>query len=896
MGIMNKWKLKTTVLHFLMAAVLLCSSVPAMAEEAAPVENASGQTETPAEDASGQTEAPAEDASAQPGTPAEQTSEDSTVDFVIVLDCSGSLKVEEQALCISASKMFIDMLPSENARLAILGFGKDFGDEAYPMNVVEGESATNRRVKVYYELSNIVDQNSKETAKEAVEAVANDIDGDASTVGYALQAAGEILVANGAASDSAAILLMSDGQVKGQDESDRYNEGYDYHSIDTAVTTAQEHGWPVYCMELNEDGKNDSNEWEANVARYQMRENIPQKTGTGPIMLQDASAAENKFAEIFGTFFGASPTTAEMTIDNGMASMAFDIDELVAETNITLTSETDQIGEVERVELVGPDGATEVYSASDSASPNRIVVFEDRYITMKLLTPTNGRWTLNVYGTDGVKIGLYAVSIREMNLRLKDNEPYAEGGILPRGTDVEFSAFYLYHSEEPYTSPTVYREIPALLTIEKDGQTETLEMSGEDSRYAGTYHFADSGVYTVKVGVQSDLFRTGDKESEVLTYTVGNLPVVAEGTIPAQETGVRSSLTLDCTPYFRNPDNDPLTYGVAVDETNDPTNGIQAVMDAATGMLTISSGRNAGTVNVTVTATDGMSDAAVQPFAVTTVNQPLVFTELAQAEPDAVQIEKTVNLVLKKNSAPGFLMKAADISGEPEFEMNFADYFTDPDNPDGSEIGMECAPDSANDASIVIEESDLTHVRIIAEDKGSGSFLITATDANDPSVQRTIALKINSVNAWAVIAGKFWLPAVIVLVILIALIVFLVMTFGGRKIYGVWDIKTSRGVSATSINFAKTNVGKSAKAKLSALLKAANVIEDMGQVEVAVGNNLNQKVFIQNLKTLNSVTIGAKAYNHQQLQKTKKLEIGRGRTAVLEKADGTRVTLIRHRN
>lgn len=815
------------------------------------------------------------------------------IDFVLLLDCSGSMgSSDTQGLYISAAKMFVDMLPTENARLSVIGFGPNYGGEAYNIKTVDQESGTSRMVKVFYGLESITDQDNKEIAKTAIDDAAASIVGTTYTpIGYALQAAEDVLVSGGAERDSAAIILMSDGRVTGQQDS--YNEAYDYTSIDDAIQVSNENEWPIYCLELNEDEGNDGNGWQGKVGKYQMRENIPLKTGTDPIELRQASQAENAFASIFAKFFDATPTIAEETINNGMASMTFEIGEMVAETNMTLTGAIDQ---VEKVELLGPDGIREEYSQSDSAASNRVVIFEDRYITMKLMTPTNGNWTVNVYGTDGVQIGLYAVSIREMNLELSDNDPYMEEGILPKGATVEFSARYIYHGN-PYSSPTVYREIPAKLIIEgSDGRSQVFDMEGRDDCYTYTFTFPDSGTFSIRTVVQSELFRTGDKESGSLVYTVGNLPVTAKGTVPAQEIGVRGNIELESAVYFNNPDDDPLIYGVIVDDSNDPVDGIQAEIDENSGTLSINAGKNAGTVSVTVTAKDSqMSVPAEQSFAVSVLNQPIAFTIEAKADAGAEQIEKTVNLVLKQNRAPEFLMKAADVTGKPDYELIFADYFMDPDDPEGNDVKVVCDTSVDNDPGIVIEEVDEKHIRIEAQEKGSSTFTIIASDANDPAVQKSIVLRVNSVNAWSMIVGRFWLPAVIVLAVLIFLLILLLLLYGKRSIYGVWDISTNTGENVSSKSFARAKAGQKPKAKLTDLLRAVGINNiNLGDVEMTVGNNRNQKVFVRNLQKLSSVAVGSKTYDHQALKKVKKLEIPKGRSIVLEK-DGIRVNLDRQR-
>lgn len=153
------------------------------------------------------------------------------VDFVLVLDCSGSLSAsDEQRLSVSAAKMFVDMLPAENARLAVVAMGNDYGANAY---VLDANSGENYQIEQAFELQNITEQEQKQQAKDVIDSVSSQVNTNAYTqIGYALQAACKILEDGGTVSESAGIILLSDGRVSGQ--ADGYNGGYDYTSIDQA--------------------------------------------------------------------------------------------------------------------------------------------------------------------------------------------------------------------------------------------------------------------------------------------------------------------------------------------------------------------------------------------------------------------------------------------------------------------------------------------------------------------------------------------------------------------------------------------------------------------------------------------------------------------------------------
>lgn len=185
---------------------------------------------------------------------------------------------------------------------------------------------------------------------------------------------------------------------------------------------------------------------------------IAQQTDGERITLNSPTEAQNAFANIFAKFFEATPTTASGQIQDGVVSLDFNIEEMVAETNITLTG---NINEVNEITIRNSDGKEYTYQKS-TVDDNRIITYDNRenkkYITAKLLTPKEGAWSITAKGTDGVEIGLYAVSIREMNLQLNAQTDRLENGSneanLPKGAVVDFTASYIYNN-----SPVFVRNV-----------------------------------------------------------------------------------------------------------------------------------------------------------------------------------------------------------------------------------------------------------------------------------------------------------------------------------------------------------------------------------------------------------------------------------------------------
>ena len=102
--------------------------------------------------------------------------------------------------------------------------------------------------------------------------------------------------------------------------------------------------------------------------------------------------------------------------------------------------------------------------------------------------------------------------------------------------------------------------------------------------------------------------------------TVPNRPPVAVDSIAAREVMVDHAHTLDVSPFFADPDGDPLTYAAAVSDEA----VVEATVDASTLTLT---GLAKGEATVTVTATDDEGLTAEQSFTVTVPNRPPAATD-----------------------------------------------------------------------------------------------------------------------------------------------------------------------------------------------------------------------------------------------------------------------------
>lgn len=84
---------------------------------------------------------------------ADAQSSSTPTQFVLVLDCSGSMEESDvNGLSPKAAKMFVDMMPVENAQIAIVAFGANWGEDSY---VYPGDTTSNTYTKVILGMTDV---------------------------------------------------------------------------------------------------------------------------------------------------------------------------------------------------------------------------------------------------------------------------------------------------------------------------------------------------------------------------------------------------------------------------------------------------------------------------------------------------------------------------------------------------------------------------------------------------------------------------------------------------------------------------------------------------------------------------------------------------------------------
>ena len=196
--------------------------------------------------------------------------------------------------------------------------------------------------------------------------------------------------------------------------------------------------------------------------------------------------------------------------------------------------------------------------------------------------------------------------------------------------------------------------------------------------------------------------------TQQLSVTVSNRPPRRVGSIPGQTVDLGQSTTVDLSPYFSDPDRDPLEYSA----TSQDSNVARASVSGSTVTITAA---GAGSTTVTVTARDPEGLSATQQFAVT---------------------------VLQPNRAP---RPQGSIPGQTvdvgqSTTVDLSPYFSDPD---GDALAYSATSSNTNVARASVSGSTVT---IAAASAGSTTITVTASDPEGLTATQQVRVTVPEPN------------------------------------------------------------------------------------------------------------------------------------------------------
>lgn len=373
-------------------------------------------------------------------------------------------------------------------------------------------------------------------------------------IGSALLTAVETLNAQSAQNGmESVIILFSDGRTDLGDNEEAYNTSLE--NKETAITTAQAAGIPVYSICLNATP----------VADPAELQEISTRTSGDFVSVSSPEDLTGAFESFYNLIFATSSSERVTSTFPADGTLRFDIDVPTygaEEVNIIL--DTDGVGQVQLNAPSGPLTAAEVEDFTMSGGD---------YDVIKLVDPEVGRWNLTLSGVpqDNVTINvIYNIDSTAVLSTADGNTDYGAG-------DTVTLQAQLYQGGAPITDSSVTSEYTVSLSLTNmaDGSVETVDMvPGSNGQFTYDFLEEDFNSYEVKADFH---YSNLTIPSNVVHLNFGNTaPVVPDDQKLIEESVIVTPVTgrertFDLSSYFSDTQGDSLTYSISSSQLVDDT-------------------------------------------------------------------------------------------------------------------------------------------------------------------------------------------------------------------------------------------------------------------------------------------------------------------------------------
>ncbi|MBM6871231.1 VWA domain-containing protein [Pseudoflavonifractor phocaeensis] len=450
---------------------------------------------------------------------------------MLVIDGSGSLVYGDNAtdangLRYDALDLFLALLTNSGNNVGAIVFDND------PQNYLLNTG-----------LQSITGKSDKISLSDQIRQAGTRDDTD---IGSALLTAVETLNAQSAQNGmESVIILFSDGRTDLGGDQEAYEASLE--NKETAITTAQTAGIPVYSICLNA----------TSVADPAELQEISSRTSGSFVAVSSPEDLTGAFEAFYNLIFSTSSSERVTSSFPSSGKLTFNIDVPTygaEEVNIIL--DTDGAGQAQLTAPSGPMSAADMEDSTMTGGDFNII---------KLVDPEVGRWTLELSGVpqDNVTINvIYNIDTSAVLATADGGSDYGAG-------DTVTLQAALYQNGVPITDSTVTSEYTAELTFTNmaDNSTQTVEMNaGPNGSFTYDFQENDFNSYSVQV-----VFRYSNMSipSNTIPVNFGNTaPVVASDQQLVEESVIVTPVSgrersFDLSNYFSDAQGDPITYSVA---------------------------------------------------------------------------------------------------------------------------------------------------------------------------------------------------------------------------------------------------------------------------------------------------------------------------------------------
>lgn len=399
----------------------------------------------------------------------------SQIDAVLLLDVSNSMnKSDKNKIAIEAMKMFIDMLSTQGDKVGIV---------AYTDKV--------QREKALLQISSASD---KQDLKDFIEGLDR---GAYTDIAVGVEEAVKVLQNGSDPTHEPMIVMLADGNNdlneatgKSQSESDQ--------ELNEAVEVAKKNGYPIYTIGLNADGK----------LNKQILADLSNKTGGKAFSTNSADDLPQILSEIFASHLKLKIVPVQSITANGSyQDVTVNVPNAsVLEANISIMS-----SQPVTAKLTDPSGQSVAIPSGDV-----LLSKSKTYSLIKLLTPQQGDWKLQVKGVAKDKIDINLVFNYDLELKM---DPLSSTSF-KKGDKVDI-ATHLFSNGTQVTLSNLYQNMKAvLLATDMDtGNVEEIPLDNSGDVFKGIFEVKDNHNYELKVRAEESSFY---RESDTIKINAKN--------------------------------------------------------------------------------------------------------------------------------------------------------------------------------------------------------------------------------------------------------------------------------------------------------------------------------------------------------------------------------------
>ncbi|WP_340011977.1 vWA domain-containing protein [Paenibacillus sp. FSL H7-0690] len=416
------------------------------------------------------------------------TSAQSHIDAVLLIDVSNSMKTSDKnKIANEAMKMFIDMLSTQGDKVGIVAY----------TDKVQREKA----------LLQISSESDKQDLKDFIDGLDR---GAYTDIAIGVEEAVKVLQNGSDPSHEPIIVMLADGnndfnKATGRTQSESDKE------LKAAVEVAKKNGYPIYTIGLNADGK----------LNKQSLADLSNETGGKAFSTDSADDLPQILSEIFASHLKLKVVPVQSITANGdYQDVTVNVPNgSVLEANISIMS-----SQPVTAKLTDPSG-------KEVAIPSNNVLLSksSTYSLIKLLSPEEGDWKLQVKGVPKDKFDINLVFNYDLELKI-DALPSAT---YKKGDKIDITS-HLFSNGTQVTLSNLYQDMKAVLlaTDIDTGDVQEIELDNSGAVFKGTFEVKESHNYELKVRAEESSFYRESAPVQISAKTGG-----AATTAPSTGTG-----------------------------------------------------------------------------------------------------------------------------------------------------------------------------------------------------------------------------------------------------------------------------------------------------------------------------------------------------------------------